>query len=105
MAKQASGRNVAQESVRDLLSKDAWDDWARATWDIATAGTKPEYSNCPKCHVKVKLERVDLMARVNAAEKLQSMGYGKPKDDDERTRGFVLNRTIVNPGGSDAATQ
>ena len=93
----SQGRNVAQESVRELLSREAWDEWAAATWEIATSGTKPEYSPCPKCGVKVRLERVDLMARVNAGRELQAMGYGKPKDDDEKLRGFELKRVVVVP--------
>ncbi len=97
MSKPTSGRNVAQESVRELISREEWDAWARATWEIATSGTKPEWAECPKCQRKVKLDRVDLMARVNAGKELQAMGYGKPKDDDERSRGFELRRVIVVP--------
>lgn len=99
MTQTTKGRNVAQESVQDLLSRERWDEWALSTWEIATSGTKPEWAECPKCQRKVKLDRVDLTARVNAAEKLQSMGYGKPRDGSESQKGFVLNRTIVEPGG------
>ncbi len=99
--KAASGRNVAQESVKELLTRENWDEWARSTWEIATSGTRPDWGQCGKCGSKVKLDRVDLTARVNAAEKLQAMGYGKPRDESESSKGFVLNRTVVLPAMSE----
>ena len=85
-----------QDAIQEVVDYKAAVRNAESLWEIATSGTKPEWHNCPKCGVKIKLDRVDLMAKVNAQGQLLSQGWGKPKDDED-SRGFILNRVIVEP--------
>lgn len=103
-ARKASGRNLAQEVVRRLIDEDEWKEAVESLWSIATQGTKPDWVWCPNCRRKIQADRVDLRARSDALARLQEMGFGKPRPDEDDGRGMVVHRTIIAPEGVQKTT-
>lgn len=99
MSDKPSNRNTGQDAVRSVLTYEQLVRNAESLWEIATGGVKADRGFCRKCQTNQPLERVDLMARVNAQKELTTMGWGRPKVDDEGREGFVLKRVVVEPGG------
>lgn len=97
MASSPKGRNLAQKVVQDLITEEEWKEAVESLWQIATQGTKPDWVWCQHCKRKIQADRVDLRARSDAMAKLQEMGFGRPKAEDEERQGMVVNRTIVAP--------
>lgn len=91
------GRNLAQKVVQELITEEEWREAVESLWSIATQGTKPDWVYCPSCRKKVQADRVDLRARADALARLQEMGFGKAKDEDESKQGLIVHRTIVRP--------
>jgi hypothetical protein len=92
------GRNVAQQVVQEMITEDEWRRAAEALWEIATQGTRMEWAYCEGCNRKVQFERPDLRARTEALQRLQEMGYGRPREDEQK-QSLLVNRTIVRPRG------
>lgn len=97
MAKKPEGRNLAQQVVRKFITEEEWKEAVESLWDIATQGTKPDWVWCSSCRKKVQADRVDLRARADALSKLQEMGFGRPRQEEEDKQGLIVHRTIVQP--------
>jgi hypothetical protein len=95
----AQGRNLAQKVVRDLITEEEWKDAVESLWRIATLGTQPEWVMCKNCGRKTQMERTDLRARTDALARLQEMGYGKPKADEDDRPPLTVHRKIIVPKG------
>ena len=98
--KKTSSRNLAQEIVRGKLDEETITEAVEALIQILLYAEKNQWGYCPKCRGKVEVPGIDARTRIEALRELQSLGWGKPKpDEDDRKAGFVLNRIIVEPSG------
>jgi len=91
------GRNLAQKVVRDLITEEEWKEAVESLWEIATQGTRPDWVWCSGCRRKIQADRVDLRARSDALARLQEMGFGRPKVEDEDRQPLTVNRRIIVP--------
>lgn len=72
-----------------------------ALLEAVTAEREGWWGECDGCRKKVKVTLPDIRARTDAVKALHLLGGSLPKtsDDSKAGVGFILERTIVTPGG------
>ena len=97
----AGGETVASvKDVRARLADAANSNYERLEEFLARAldAEKLVWVECEKCHRKTQASVPDWHASLKVVEVMLNQGFGRPpQGDSEGERGFVLNRTVVNP--------
>lgn len=91
---------TSQKDVRARIAEAATEDYElmRATFRAALEAEKTTWIACPHCKRKSEVQVEDWNARGKMIQLMLTEGFGRvPAGADDSERGFILNRTVVNP--------